>query len=97
MYFHFQSLSPFKILEQSYDGCSNMKGKINGLKIVIMKDSPSTYYIHCLAHQLQLILVAIAKKYLDIKDFFDHVGNVLNILEDLSSAETYSVITKPKR
>ncbi|KAK4716817.1 hypothetical protein R3W88_015155 [Solanum pinnatisectum] len=45
-----------------------------------MKDSPSAYYIHCFAHQLQLTLVAIAKKHLNVEDFFDHVSNVLNVV-----------------
>ncbi|KAK4716118.1 hypothetical protein R3W88_014456 [Solanum pinnatisectum] len=74
------SLSPSKIRGQGYDGASNMKGEINGLKTLIMKDSPSAYYIHCFAHQLQLTLVAIAKKHLDVEDFFYHVSNVLNVV-----------------
>ncbi|XP_075103577.1 uncharacterized protein LOC142178147 [Nicotiana tabacum] len=74
------SLSPSKIRGQGYDGASNMRGEINGLKTLIMKDSPSAYYIHCFAHQLQLILVAIAKKYLDVEDFFCHVTYMLNVI-----------------
>ncbi|XP_047257649.1 zinc finger MYM-type protein 1-like [Capsicum annuum] len=74
------SLSPSKIRRQGYDGASNMKGEINGLKTLIMKDSPSAYYIHCFANQLQLTLVAIAKKYVKVEDFFDHVTNVLNVV-----------------
>ncbi|XP_047950942.1 zinc finger MYM-type protein 1-like [Salvia hispanica] len=50
------SLSPSKIRGQGYDGASNMKGEIHGLKTLIMKDSPSAYYVHCFAHQLQLTL-----------------------------------------
>ena len=57
-----------------------MKGEINGLKTLIMKDSTLAYYIHCFAHQLHLTLVVIAKKYLEVGDFFDHVTNVLNVV-----------------
>ncbi|XP_047264657.1 uncharacterized protein LOC107864941 [Capsicum annuum] len=74
------SLSPFKIHGQGYDGASNMKGEINDLKTLIMKDSPLAYYIHCFAHQLQLTLVAIAKQHLKVEDFFYHVTNVLNVV-----------------
>ncbi|XP_060210842.1 uncharacterized protein LOC132637830 [Lycium barbarum] len=74
------SLSPSKIRGQGYDGASNIRREINGLKTLIMKDSPSAYYIHCFAHQLQLTLVAIAKKPGDVEDFFDHVTNVLEHL-----------------
>jgi hypothetical protein len=37
---------------QGYDGASNAKGHVNGLKKLIMEKSPSAYYIHCFAHQL---------------------------------------------
>ncbi|XP_047260139.1 zinc finger MYM-type protein 1-like [Capsicum annuum] len=74
------SLSPSKIRGQGYDGVSNMKGEINGLKTLIMKDSSSAYYSHCFAHQLQLTLVVIAKKHLEVEEFFDHVTNVLNVV-----------------
>ncbi|XP_075083381.1 uncharacterized protein LOC142167123 [Nicotiana tabacum] len=57
-----------------------MRGEINGLKTLIMKDSSSVYYIHCFVYQLQLILVVIAKKYLDVEDFFRHVTNILNVI-----------------
>ncbi|XP_021728021.1 zinc finger MYM-type protein 1-like [Chenopodium quinoa] len=56
------NLSPSMIRGQGYDGASNMKGEINGLKTLIMNDTPRAYYIHCFAHQLQLTLVAVAKK-----------------------------------
>ncbi|XP_042032204.1 zinc finger MYM-type protein 1-like [Salvia splendens] len=44
------SLSPSNIRGQGYDGASNMKGEIHGLKTLIMEDTPSAYYIHCFAH-----------------------------------------------
>ncbi|XP_075101844.1 uncharacterized protein LOC142177271 [Nicotiana tabacum] len=72
------SLSPSQIRGQGYDGVGSMRGEINCLKTLIMKDNPSVCYIHCCAHQLQLTLIVIAKKHLDIKDFFCHVTNVLN-------------------
>jgi hypothetical protein len=50
-----------QIRGQGYDRASNMRGKIKGLKILFLKDSPSAYYIHCFAHQLQLVLVGVAK------------------------------------
>ena len=47
---------------QGYDGASNMRGEWNGLQALILKDCPYAYYIHCLAHQLQLALVAASKE-----------------------------------
>ncbi|GJT80929.1 zinc finger MYM-type protein 1-like protein [Tanacetum coccineum] len=74
------SLSPSKIRGQGYDGASNMKGEINGLKTLILKESPSAYYIHCFAHQLQLTLVAVSKKSLDCGWLFETLTNLLNVV-----------------
>ncbi|XP_042035304.1 zinc finger MYM-type protein 1-like [Salvia splendens] len=74
------SLSPSKIRGQGYDGASNMKGEIHGLKTLIMEDTPSAYYIHCFAHQLQLTLVAIAKKNDECAWLFDTVAMLLNVV-----------------
>ncbi|XP_072147483.1 uncharacterized protein [Setaria viridis] len=73
-------LTMTQIRGQGYDGASNMKGDIKGLKTLILQESPSTYYIHCFAHQLQLVLVAVAKRNIDCKSFFDQVSILLNII-----------------
>ncbi|XP_009758469.2 uncharacterized protein [Nicotiana sylvestris] len=57
-----------------------MQGNINGLKTLILKDNPSAHCIHCFAHQLQLTLVAVAKKHHDVNNFFDILANVLNFV-----------------
>ncbi|XP_041995880.1 zinc finger MYM-type protein 1-like [Salvia splendens] len=74
------SFSPSKIQGQGYDGASNMKGEIHGLKTLIMEDTPSAYYVHCFAHQLQLTLVAIAKKNDECAWLFDTIANLLNVV-----------------
>ncbi|XP_057545754.1 uncharacterized protein LOC130824754 [Amaranthus tricolor] len=74
------SLSPSMIRGQGYDGASNMRGEINGLKTLIMNDSPRAYYIHCFAHQLQLTLVAVAKKNVNCTWLFDVLANLLNVV-----------------
>jgi len=71
------SLSLSRIRGQGYDGASNMKGALNGLKKLIMDESPSAYYVHCFAHQLQLTLVAVAKENQDCKCFFEQLGLLL--------------------
>ncbi|KAK9733740.1 hypothetical protein RND81_04G088900 [Saponaria officinalis] len=73
-------LSMSKVRGQGYDGASNMRGEINGLKTLIMNDTPSAYYIHCFAHQLQLTLIAVAKDNYDCKWFFEQVGYLLNLM-----------------
>lgn len=65
---------------QGYDGASNMKGNANGPKKLIMDESPSAYYVHCFAHQLQLTLVVVAKESGDCTWFFQQLGYLLNAL-----------------
>jgi hypothetical protein len=54
-------LSMKRIRDQGYDGATNMKGDIKGPKTLIIQESPCAYYIHCFAHQLQLVFVVVAK------------------------------------
>jgi hypothetical protein len=58
-----------------------MKGDIKGLKTLIMQESPSSYYVHCFAHQLKLVLVVVAKDNTDCVWFLDQVSLLLNIVE----------------
>ncbi|KAL4600059.1 hypothetical protein ACB092_11G170800 [Castanea dentata] len=78
--FNKYSLSISRLWGQGYNGASNMRGELNGLKTLILKDNPSAYYVHCFAHQLQLILVAIAKNHIQIATFFNLVAKVFNIV-----------------
>jgi hypothetical protein len=47
-----------------------MKCHVNGLKKLIMEESPSAYYVHCFVHQLQLTLVVVAKENIDLSRVF---------------------------
>ena len=44
---------------QSYDGESNMSGKYKGVKRLLQKQQPLTYYTHCGAHRGNLIAQAV--------------------------------------
>jgi hypothetical protein len=58
-----------------------MRGEFNGLRVLIMKENNSAYYVHCFAYQLQLVIVAVAKKNDDVSDFFDMISLLLNVAE----------------
>ncbi|XP_018455197.1 uncharacterized protein LOC130496927 [Raphanus sativus] len=73
-------LSLKKVRGQGYDGASNMKGEFNGLRSLILRESRSAYYVHCFAHQLQLVVVAGAKKHFEVGEFFDMVHVLLNVV-----------------
>ena len=57
-----------------------MKGELNGLQRLIQNENPTTFYIHCFAHQLQLTLVTVAKDSNLIDAFFKSVSMVLNVV-----------------
>ena len=55
---------------QGYDGASNMRGEFNGLQKLIRDENPYAFYIHCFAHQLQLVVVVISRCCKGVEDFF---------------------------
>ncbi|KAJ9557377.1 hypothetical protein OSB04_011991 [Centaurea solstitialis] len=65
---------------QGYDGASNMRGQFNGLKALILKENSSAYYVYCFAHQLQLVVVAVAHKHIEVGNFFDMIGTLINVV-----------------
>ncbi|KAK4582459.1 hypothetical protein RGQ29_025588 [Quercus rubra] len=65
---------------QGYDGASNMRGEWNGLQAFFLKDCPYAYYVHCMAHRLQLALVIASREVKDVHQFFDHLVNIINIV-----------------
>lgn len=73
-------LSLKQVRGQGYDGASNMRGEFNGLRSLIMRENSSAYYIHCFAHQLQLVIVAAAKKNDDASDFFEMISLLLTVV-----------------
>ncbi|GJU53370.1 zinc finger MYM-type protein 1-like protein [Tanacetum coccineum] len=75
-------LSVKQLRGQGYDGASNMRGEFNGLKAKILEENDSAYYVHCFAHQLQLVVVAVAKNHLGVVDFFDKLSLVTNVVCD---------------
>ncbi|KAJ6841367.1 zinc finger MYM-type protein 1-like [Iris pallida] len=78
--FAHHDLSLMKVRGQGYDGASNMKGEFNGLKTLIMNKNESAYYVHCFAHQLQLTLVVVARKHVDIANFFNMISTLMIVV-----------------
>ncbi|XP_075095077.1 uncharacterized protein LOC142173396 [Nicotiana tabacum] len=57
-----------------------MQGEINGLKILIKRESRSAHHIHAFAHQLQVTLVVFSKKSLQVGELVVLISNILNTL-----------------
>jgi len=71
-------LSISKIRGQGYDGASNMRGQFHGLQRLVLNENPFAFYIHCFAHQLQLVVVSVAKCCTSTFDFFNYVKEKIN-------------------
>lgn len=52
----------------------------NGLQTLIFKDNEFAFYIRCFVHQLQLILVAVAKGMDQVEMVFLLVTRVINVI-----------------
>ncbi|KAL4654515.1 hypothetical protein ACB092_01G385100 [Castanea dentata] len=65
---------------QGVDGASNMRGEWNGLQALFLKECPYAYYVHCMAHRLQLALVIASREVKIVHQFFDYLSNIINIV-----------------
>ena len=74
------NLSMSRLRGQGYDGASNMRGELHGLKTLVLADNPHAFYVHCFAHQLQLVVVAVVKGVLSVGDFFGHLNKIVNMV-----------------
>ncbi|XP_066392140.1 uncharacterized protein [Miscanthus floridulus] len=72
------NLSISMLRGQGYDGASNMRGKFNGVQKLIRDENPDAFYVHCFAHQLQLVVVAVSTSSADIADFFNYVPLIVS-------------------
>ncbi|XP_071726736.1 uncharacterized protein [Rutidosis leptorrhynchoides] len=79
-FFAKHNVSLSQLRGQGYDGASNMRGEFNGLKAKILDENNSAHYVHCFAHQLQLVVVAVARKHLAIVNFFDKLAVLMNVV-----------------
>ncbi|XP_065315928.1 zinc finger MYM-type protein 1-like [Gordionus sp. m RMFG-2023] len=64
------------LVGQSYDGASNMSGRINGVQALIRAEAPKAAFIWCYCHRLNLIVVQLCQS---VKE----LPNVLGILDEI--------------
>ena len=57
-----------------------MRCGMNGLQVLVTKDCPYAYYIHCFAHRLQLTLVVASKEIVSVHQFFTNLSYIVNIV-----------------
>lgn len=75
---------------QGYDGASVMSGHYSGVQKRIKDQVPSAQYIHCCAHNLNLVISDAAKSSKKVVSFFETVQAVFNFFS--ASAPRWSLI-----
>jgi hypothetical protein len=79
------SLLPNNAIAQGYDGGSNMKGHINGVQAILLRTYPHAVYMHCLSHNLNLVIMHSAA--------VPYIRNMYGVLNEL----LYFITASPKR
>ncbi|KAL1276105.1 hypothetical protein QQF64_035728 [Cirrhinus molitorella] len=63
-----------KFISQSYDGASVMRGATAGVQRKMQDVYPNAHYIHCYAHQLNLIMQQATSHISKVRIFFSDLG-----------------------
>ncbi|XP_073470787.1 zinc finger MYM-type protein 1-like isoform X2 [Aquarana catesbeiana] len=61
---------------QMYDGAAVMSGVIGGVQAKFQKKHPEAIYVHCYAHELNLVLCYTCKAIPEASDFFQTLENL---------------------
>ena len=57
-----------------------MRGELNGLQSLILRDSKTAYCVHYFAYQLQLVIVATMRKHKGVSNFLNMISILLNVV-----------------
>ena len=74
-----------KLISQSYDGASVMSGRHSGVQHLIRMDYEHAYYVHCYAHQLNLILAQSTSQIQPVRIFFSNLSDITNFFHIIHS------------
>nr|CAH7765390.1 unnamed protein product [Callosobruchus chinensis] len=69
---------PEKLISQSYDGASVMSGCHSSVQTLIKSDYKFAFYVHCYAHQLNLILSQATSQNQEVRVFFSNLSDIAN-------------------
>ena len=73
-------LPPCKIRGQCYNGASNVSGNISGLQQRIKGEESRALFVHCNAHNLNLVVQGGIEKVLVARKFIGEVKDMINFV-----------------
>ena len=65
---------------QAYDGASTMSGIRNGVQALMKSEVPEALYVHCLAHNLNLVLKDVTNKSELVRNVMDFIYNLVQLI-----------------
>lgn len=68
--------TPHKLIAQTYDGANVMSGATNGVQAQIKIKYPNAHFVHCYAHQLNLIMQKAASQNPKVRVFFNNLSAI---------------------
>ncbi|XP_025420901.1 zinc finger MYM-type protein 1-like [Sipha flava] len=81
-----------KLISQSYDGAAVMSGRLSGVQKLIKDEYKNAHFVHCYAHQLNLILSQATMHNRDVRIFFSNLTDVTNFFSN--SPQRVAVLDK---
>lgn len=63
-----------KLIAQCYDGAAVMSGCNRGVQTIVKQSYPNSHYVHCYAHQLNLILQQAVSQIPQMRLFFANIN-----------------------
>lgn len=64
-------LQELRCVAQAYDGAAVMSGLVGGVQALFRQKHPEAAYVHCYAHELNLVLCHTCRAVPEASDFFD--------------------------
>jgi hypothetical protein len=76
--------TPNKLIAQTYDGANVMSGAIGGVQAKIKDTYKHAHFVHCYAHQLNLIMQKATSQNPKVKVFFSNLSAIPNFFSHLT-------------
>ncbi len=85
-----------KLIAQTYDGAAVMASDLNGVQARIKERVPSSIFVHCLAHSLNLVLVSGIKDIRECNIFFSTLSGLASFFSKSTKSLMFSKFSSPK-
>ncbi|KAL7842621.1 hypothetical protein SRHO_G00243100 [Serrasalmus rhombeus] len=69
-------IGDLKCVAQTYDGAAVMSGAVGGVQAHFRKKHPEAVYVHCYAHELNLVLCHTCRAISEAREFFEILESV---------------------